>query len=143
VQRLVPVLLSAAIVMVPLGAGAADLVVWWEKGFTVEEDEAVAEIIAAFEQESGKQVQLILSPQEELPGKIQTSLKAGTRPDFAFGLDASSYISQWAFDDRLVDLSDAIGSFTNMFDAEGLNSVTLVNGRSGQKSLYALPMGQA
>jgi multiple sugar transport system substrate-binding protein len=135
--------LAIPLVLAPLGARAADLVVWWEKGFTVEEDDAVAEIVAAFEQESGKQVQLILFPEEELPSKIQTALEAGMRPDFAFGLDASSYIAQWAFDDRLVDLSDAIGSFTNMFDAEVLNSVTLVNGRSGQKALYALPMGEA
>jgi ABC-type glycerol-3-phosphate transport system substrate-binding protein len=95
------------------------------------------------EQESGKQVQLILSPQEELLSKIQAALQAGKPPDFAFGLDASSYISQWAFDDRLVDLSAAVGTFTNMFDAEVLNSATLLNGRSGQRALYAVPMGQA
>jgi hypothetical protein len=39
------------LVMAPLGAWGADLVVWWEKGFYPQEDEAVAEIIAAFEQE--------------------------------------------------------------------------------------------
>ena len=31
--------------MAPLGAQGADLVVWWEKGFYPQEDEAVAEII--------------------------------------------------------------------------------------------------
>jgi multiple sugar transport system substrate-binding protein len=139
----VTVLVALALVLAPFGVDAADLVVWWEKGFTVEEDEAISEIVTAFEQESGKQVQLILSPQEELLSKIQAALQAGKPPDFAFGLDASSYISQWAFDDRLVDLSAAVGTFTNMFDAEVLNSATLLNGRSGQRALYAVPMGQA
>ena len=32
--------------MAPLGAQAADLVVWWEEGYYAQEDEAVAEIIA-------------------------------------------------------------------------------------------------
>ena len=45
--------------MVPLGARAADLVVWWEKGVLPQEDAAVTEIIAAFEQETGKQVELV------------------------------------------------------------------------------------
>ena len=44
--------------MAPLGAKAADLVVWWEEGVNPEEDAAVREIIAAFEQETGKQVDL-------------------------------------------------------------------------------------
>jgi hypothetical protein len=54
------VILAAAIVIAPLGASGADLVVWWEKGFYPQEDEAVSEIIAAFEQGSGKQVELVL-----------------------------------------------------------------------------------
>ena len=32
---------------------------WWEEGFNAEEDAAVKETIAAFEQGSGKQVELV------------------------------------------------------------------------------------
>jgi ABC-type glycerol-3-phosphate transport system substrate-binding protein len=45
--------LAAALVMAPLGAQGADLVVWWVKGFYAQEDEALAEIIAAFEAHTG------------------------------------------------------------------------------------------
>jgi ABC-type glycerol-3-phosphate transport system substrate-binding protein len=45
--------LAVVLMMAPFGARGADLVVWWEKGFYPQEDEAVAEIIAAFEQETG------------------------------------------------------------------------------------------
>ena len=51
--------LAAMLAMAPLGAKAADLVVWWEKGFYPQEDEAVREVIAAFEQKTGKQVKLV------------------------------------------------------------------------------------
>ena len=54
--------LAAAIMLAPLGAKAADLVVWWEQGFYAQEDEAVREIIAAFEQRSGKQIELTQQP---------------------------------------------------------------------------------
>ena len=45
------VLLAAALVLAPLGARAADLVVWWEEGFYPEADEAVAELVAALRAE--------------------------------------------------------------------------------------------
>ena len=51
---------------------------------------------------------------------IAAALEAGQPPDFAFGLLFSSYIGQWAFDDRLVDLSDAIGHFSDLFDPDVL-----------------------
>ena len=60
------VVLAVALVLAPLGARAADLVVWWEKGSIPQEDEALREIIAAFEQKTGKQVELVFYPQDEL-----------------------------------------------------------------------------
>jgi hypothetical protein len=42
-QRLVPLVLAATLFMVPLDAQGVELVVWWEKGFYAEEDEALKE----------------------------------------------------------------------------------------------------
>jgi multiple sugar transport system substrate-binding protein len=143
VQGLSPVFLGAAIAMAPLGAHAADLVVWWEKGLYAQEDEAVAETIAAFEQESGKQVELTYFPITELPDRIEAALKAGPPPDFAFGTLVYLHVAQWAFDDRLVSLSDAIGHFADLFDADALARATLFNAKTGQKALYGLPIGRS
>ena len=115
------VILAAAIVMAPLGARAADLVVWWEEGYNAEEDAAVKEIIAAFEQETGKQVELVFYPMVELPEKIKAALEAGQPPDFAFGFWVADHIAEWAFDDRLVDLSDTVGHFSDLFDPDALD----------------------
>jgi multiple sugar transport system substrate-binding protein len=136
------VVLAAAILTAPLGAQAADLVVWWDEGYYAEESEAIAEVIAAFEQGSGKQVELVLYPQDELPYKIEAALAAGGPPDFAFGFDLNEHDAKWAFEDRLVDISDAIGPFSNMFDPDALASVTWRNARTGQKAVYGLPMGR-
>jgi ABC-type glycerol-3-phosphate transport system substrate-binding protein len=54
-QRLSRFVLVAVLILVPLGARAADLVVWWDEGYYAEEDEAVREIIAAFEHKTGKE----------------------------------------------------------------------------------------
>jgi ABC-type glycerol-3-phosphate transport system substrate-binding protein len=58
------VLVALTLVLAPVGAKAADLVVWWDEGFYPQEDKAVKEIIAAFEQESGKQVELVFHPED-------------------------------------------------------------------------------
>jgi ABC-type glycerol-3-phosphate transport system substrate-binding protein len=61
-------LLFAALVLAsaPLGAQGADLVVWWEKGFYPQADEAVAEIVTTFEQDTGKEVELVQPTQAEI-----------------------------------------------------------------------------
>ena len=57
-MRSLTAVLAAMLALVPLGARAADLVVWWDKGASPQEDAAVKEIIAAFEQKTGKHVEL-------------------------------------------------------------------------------------
>jgi ABC-type glycerol-3-phosphate transport system substrate-binding protein len=58
------VVLGAALVMAPLGARGADMIVWWEQGFYPQADEAIREIIAAFEQQTGKHVEIVFQPPE-------------------------------------------------------------------------------
>jgi ABC-type glycerol-3-phosphate transport system substrate-binding protein len=114
---LLPTLLAALLVVgSALGAKAADLVVWW-KAWSPQEEAAVRETIAAFETD-GKQVELVFYPQAELSGKIKAALEAGQPPDFAFGTLVSLYIGEWAFDDRLLDLTDTVGHFSDMFDPD-------------------------
>jgi ABC-type glycerol-3-phosphate transport system substrate-binding protein len=69
-MRIGTFVLAVALSMAPLGAQAADLVVWWEEGAAPEEDAAVREIIAAFEQDTGKQVELVFHSHDDLPTKV-------------------------------------------------------------------------
>ena len=103
------VVLAAALILAPLGARAADLVVWWEKGYYAQEDEAVREIIAAFEQKTGKQVELVLHRRTRCQDKVQAALEAGPAARLPFGYCSSLDCDQWAYEDRLVDLADALG----------------------------------
>jgi multiple sugar transport system substrate-binding protein len=142
-MRVRTILLAAALVLTPLAAQAADLVVWWDKGYYAQEDKVLSEIIAAFEQTSGKQVEVTFYPDSELPTKIDAAIEAGQPPDFAYGGWVSENIARWAFNDRLADLTDTVGNFANRFDAHALDSVTLANSRTGQRGLYGLPVGRA
>jgi ABC-type glycerol-3-phosphate transport system substrate-binding protein len=78
-MQLRSLLLVTVLMLAPLSAQGADLVVWWEKGFYAQEDEAVREIIAAFEQRSGKKVELVQPAQDELFDKAQAALAKRSR----------------------------------------------------------------
>jgi multiple sugar transport system substrate-binding protein len=131
--------LAVALISAPLGARAADVVVWWEKGFYPQENQAVREIIAAFEQKTGKQVELALIRYDETYEKAQVALKAGQPPDF---LLARAGASQWAHGDQLANLKDALGPVLDLFDADAVEAATLLDGATGRRGLYGLPMGR-
>jgi multiple sugar transport system substrate-binding protein len=70
------------------------------------------------------------------------AVDAGAPPDFLFGTFIINYISKWAFDDRLLDLTDTVGHFSDLFDPDALDWWTLLNEKNGQRALYALPIGR-
>jgi multiple sugar transport system substrate-binding protein len=131
----------AALILAPVGAHAADLVVWWDQGYNPEEDAAVREVIAAFEQESGKHAELVFHPQDEHPAKLVAAIEAGHPPDFAWAFMLATYAPQWALEDRLVDLSGAVGHFSDLFDPAQLNRAMLLNAQTNERGLYGLPIG--
>jgi multiple sugar transport system substrate-binding protein len=137
-RHLIPAVL-ASLLLVPLSAHAADLVVWWEKGFYPQEDEAVREIVAAFEQKTGKRVELALVPYDKTYDKTQAALAAGRPPDFVLPREG---VPQWAYQGKLADLKDALGPVLALFDADAIEAGTLLNGATGRRGLYGLPMGR-
>ena len=109
-------ILATLLILVPVGAKAADLVVWWDEGYYAQEDEAVREIIAAFEQKTGKQVELAFHSLDELPDKIAAALDGRPAARLRVRRSGDFDTARWALDDRLVDLTDTVGAFSNLFD---------------------------
>jgi multiple sugar transport system substrate-binding protein len=136
------ILLAAALMLAPLATRAADLVVWWEVGYQREEDQAVEEVVAAFEQKTGKQVELAFHAREDVPARTQEALAAGRPPDFAWGLWIDDYIDIWARDGKLLDLSAAIGPLKELFDPDAIDQSILFNARTGKAAFYALPVAR-
>jgi multiple sugar transport system substrate-binding protein len=137
------VALAAALMLAPLAARAADLVLWWEEGFNAEEDVAVHEMMTDFERKTGKTVELAFFPQDVLANSLETALAAGEPPDFEFGARTSWWMPQWAQEDRLVELSAALGPLTGIIDPDALAWSMLSNGSTGRTGLYSLPMARA
>ena len=112
-------------------------------GYYPEEDEAVAEIVAAFEQGTGEQVEIAtLSTSMIFRAKSRRRSRPGATRLRLRPL-VSQYIAYWAFEDQLIDLSGLpSATFSDLFDSEVLDRVSLLNGRTGQKAVYGLPIGR-
>jgi multiple sugar transport system substrate-binding protein len=141
-MRVRAILLAVMLILAPLTTQAADLVVWWEEGYNPAEDQAVKEIIAAFEQKTSKQVELVQHSQNDMVAKTLAAIAAGQPPDFLFGTTTDYYYGQWAYEGRLVDLTDVLGSLAGQFDQDALARATKLDGTTGRRGLYSLPMGR-
>ena len=66
------------------------------EGFDPEKDAAVREVIAAFERETGKQVDLEQPSQSDIAAKALAAVADGQPPDFLLGTNMDYFFGQWA-----------------------------------------------
>jgi multiple sugar transport system substrate-binding protein len=142
-MRVRTILLAAALMLVPLGVRAADLVVWWEESFYPEEDQATRELVAAFEAETSKTVALIFLPQSEVAARVEAALAAGRPPDLLRGDDVSLRPEQWAAAGALADLSDVVLPIKDRFFPGLLDFTFLRDARTDHLTPFTVPLGQA
>src|SRR3982750_2094207 len=137
--RLLSALALAALVAAP-AAAQETLVVYWTKGFYPQEDKALDDMIAKFQQKTGVKIELSrYSPQESVP-KAVAALDSGTPPDVAYG-DVFDFqvAGKWAFEGQLEDLSDILAPMKDKFLPNTLETTYLHNGKTGKGAYYAFP----
>jgi multiple sugar transport system substrate-binding protein len=141
-MRTEAMVLAVTLVTAPLGAQAADVVVSWHKAHHAEEDKAIREVVAAFEQETGKQVEVTLLPMAEQPPHIEAALDAAHPPDFAFGFWLDTYVPKWGPRESAGGSLGHRWPFLGPVRSNQLDRAMLLNARTGERALYGLPMGQ-
>jgi multiple sugar transport system substrate-binding protein len=73
---------------------------------------------------------------------LLAALESGRHPpDLFFTVVETQPYEQWAYEGRLVDLTDAVGHFSDLFDPDALERVTLLDGTTGRRGFFLLPMG--
>ena len=137
------VLAAVLILLAPLGARAADLVVWWEQGFYPQEDAAVREIIAAFEQHSGKQVELDLPSHNDMFAKVLAAVRGRAAARFPVRPANPLLLRPMGRRgpaDRPLGRDRAVREPVRPGRAR---LSTLFDATTGRRALYALPVGSS
>lgn len=124
-------------------ATPASLRIFWNQGFYPEEDLALKEFIAAWEAESGIDVELSLYSSDDILNQAVVALENGNPPDILFAHRADYTLQpQWAWEGKLVDVSDVLAPYQEEFTPAALEAAYLYNNVTGDRSYYGVPIEQ-
>lgn len=125
------------------GFAQEKLLVWWEKGFYKAEDEALLVAIRKYEAKTGIKIELSQYGAQEMAAKLVAAVDSGSPPDVAYAdaLDMQ-FAGKWAFDGKLEDISDLIEPMKGRFSPNTIETVLLVNNKTGKRAYYAFPIRQ-
>src|SRR6266571_9303658 len=100
-------------------AAATTAAVWWVQGFAQEEDVSFKKIVADYEKASGNTIDHSIMPYAPMRQKIVSAVTSGVVPDL-FQNTPPEIIALYAWDDKLVDLTDVIETQKSQYTATAL-----------------------
>ncbi|WP_460206045.1 ABC transporter substrate-binding protein [Scytonema sp. NUACC21] len=130
--------------LTPSSSDSRALKIWWDKGFTQEEDEALQQVVSRWEQQTGNKVKLSFYNNDELSKKTQRAIQAGNPPDVLMSDNADRVLNaSLSWQGKLADVSDIIEPIKPFYSDTILLSAYFYNNLKKQRSYYAVPVHQS
>src|SRR2546423_10936850 len=95
---------------------------WWAQGFVPEEDVAIKKVVADYEKASGNTIELSIMPFAPQRQKIVSAVTSGVVPDM-FPSNPGEAIALYAYEDKLVDVTDVVATQREEFGETALLNV--------------------
>src|SRR6267143_590812 len=118
-------------------AAATTAEVWWTQGFAEEEDVAIKKIVADYQKASGNTIELSIMPFAPLRQKIVAAVTSGVVPDM-FPNQPGEVIALFAWDDKLVDVTDVIETQKSQYIETALLNAYCYNNVEKKRSYYGV-----
>jgi multiple sugar transport system substrate-binding protein len=122
-------------------AAAKTATVWWTQGFAQEEDISFKKIVADYEKVSGDTIDYSLMPFAPLRQKVVSAVTSGVVPDL-FPNQPVETIALYAWDDKLVDLTDVVATQQEEYTETALLTALCYNSVEKKRSFYGAPYTQ-
>ena len=119
-------------------AAATTATVWWAQGFIEEEDTAFKKLVADYEKASGNKIDDSIIPFAPERQKIISAVTSGEVPDL-FQNNPGEIIALFAWDDKVIDVSDVVETQKEEFTETALLSVYCYNNVEKKRSYYGVP----
>jgi multiple sugar transport system substrate-binding protein len=119
-------------------AQAKTATVWWTQGFAHEEDIAFKAMIENYQKASGNKIEYSIIPYAPLRQKIVSAVTSGVVPD-VFQNTPTEIVALYAWDDKLIDLTDVVETQKNKFTAAALATSYSYNNVTKQRGYYLAP----
>ncbi len=119
-------------------AVATTATVWWTQGSAEEEDIAFKKIVADYEKASGNTIDYSIVPYAPLRQNIVSAVTSGLVPDL-FQNNPAEIIALYAWQDKLVDVSDVLETQKEEYTETALLTVRCYNNVEKKRSVYGVP----
>ena len=119
-------------------AAATTATVWWVQGFAEEEDVAFKKLVDEYQKASGNTIDYTIMPYAPMRQKIVSAVTSGVVPDL-FQNTPPEIIALYAWDDKLVDVSDVVATQREEYTDAALLSVRCYNSVEKKRSFYGVP----
>jgi len=119
-------------------AQAKTATAWLIQGFAHEEDVAMKKVIEDYQKASSNKIDYSIIPYAPLRQKIVSALTSGSVPDL-FQNTPTEANTLYAWDDKLVDVSDVIETQKNEYTKAALASAYSYNSVKKERGYYLVP----
>ena len=119
-------------------AAATTATAWWVQGFAEEEDIAFKKIVADYQKASGNTIDYSIIPYAPERQKIVSAMTSGVVPDM-FQNTPAEIIALYAWQDKLVDVSDIVETQREEYTETALLTVHCYNNVEKKRSYYGVP----
>jgi multiple sugar transport system substrate-binding protein len=123
-------------------AEAKTAVVWWIQGFAQEEDVGFKKVVTDYEKTSGNKIDYSIIPYAPMRQKIVSAVTSGAVPDL-FQNSPTEISALYAWEDRLLDLTDVIETQKSKYTKTALLSAYSYNSVTKKRSYYLAPYTSA
>ncbi|EDX86093.1 Bacterial extracellular solute-binding protein, putative [Synechococcus sp. PCC 7335] len=121
------------------------LVVLWDKGYVIEEDEAIRQVVEDWVANGGLPVKLSFFNSGETAPKTLRASRSGASPDILFAAKSVYPVSEW--EGRLADVTDVVAPLADSYTADALQAAKVYGSeKSGSQKgdrYYAVPLNQS
>lgn len=129
----------------PTSQPTQELTILWDKGYVLEEDEAIEATVSAWQASAEKPVRLSFYNSGEIAPKTLRASKAGLSPDILFAAKSVYPVSDWQ--GKLADVTDVVATEASGFTADALQAAKVygvdeATDAAGDR-YYAVPLNQS
>ena len=113
---------------------------WWDKGYILEEDEAIARIVDTWQQKSGQRAEIKFYTADEITQKARRAIQAGNPPDILFSSRAEYPLLAWQ--GKLANVSDIVEPAEQLYTNTSRMAAYLYNNVAKKQTYYSVPLHQ-
>src|SRR4051794_23213349 len=119
-------------------AQAKTATVWWIQGFAHEEDISFKKLVEDYQKASGNKIDYSIIPYAPMRQKIVSAITSGSVPDL-FQNSPTEINALYAWDDKLIDVSDVVETQKNEYTKAALASAYSYNNIKKERGYYLVP----